>query len=611
MRLAEIQSHLHSGDEETRRSAIQMLKGTPLINSLDLLFSAMGDESWRVRKEAVETFVSAAPDGSTIGKLLDLLRSEDNAGLRNSAAEAVTRLGTAAVLPLIGMVHDSDADVRKFIIDVMGAIGDPAFVQPLLNALQDSDVNVASAAAEHLGSTGDDRVIPELLKAIVANQTAQFRFSALEALRVLAKPVSVPEEIMRLADQDILRKAVYDCLGSISDDSSLGLLMNGLCSAQKGSRSAALKALFRIYGRSSSAVRQKIHDELRSMNGNDVIPGLLHLFDSRDSLLTEALIWCSDATGDIRFIPALIESFEDERLAEAALKSFKKFGSEGVAHVVASFPSAHEKARSAICTLIGESGYYGYSDLIVNALKDHSACVRKAATTAVAKLGIISSISDLVSLTDDTDPDVSSAAVSSLQMFALRSRSEILNIVGQFCNSDMPLHRRHASLLCAALGEHERLLLLAKDEDPVVRQSAVYAIGNLRVTSSGTILVMALVDEHPDVRLAAAEALGSIKENATLDALEQALEDEDTWVRCAALKAIARIDLERALTIIKRVYTGAEGLFMITCLQLLEADGGSDAQLIISSSLTNPDPDIARQASISLERCLSNPAITG
>ena len=87
-----------------------------------------------------------------------------------------------------------------------------------------------------------------------------------------------------------------------------------------------------------------------------------------------------------------------------------------------------------------------------------------------------------------------------------------------------------------------------------------------------------------------------------LDALEQALEDEDTWVRCAVLKAISKIYKERALAIIKRVHSDSEGLFMITCLQLLETYGSSDAQLIINNSLANPDPDIARQASMSLER---------
>jgi HEAT repeat protein len=606
MTLQEIQSCLQSDDEEIRRSAMQSINRIPLFESLGLIFTAMGDESWRVRKESVETFVNSAPDEAAIEKLLELLRNEDNAGLRNSAAEAVIRLGTAAALPLLRMVKDPDRDVRKFIVDLMGAIGAPVFVKPLLNALQDADVNVASSAAEQLGSTGDTGVIPDLVQAIADNQAVLFRFSALGALSILAKPSVVPEEILKLADQDILRKSVYDCLGSISDDSSLPLLVQGLYTQQKGGRSAAVKAIFRIYCRSKDEVRQKINSEFRSLNGNEVISGLLNIFDNRDPLLTEALIWCSVATEDIRFVPLVIESFEDERFAEAAMNSLEKFGPEGISNIVACYPTANDNARSAICTLIGESGYSGQSDLIDNALKDNSAHVRMAAATSAAKLGMISSIPNLVALTDDSNPDVSYSAVSSLQQLALIGRSDVLNIARNFSDSEEPRHRRQASLLYASLGEHENLLLLSKDEDPMVRQSAVSAIGSLNLKSLGTTLLMALVDEHPDVRIAAADALGNIEECTALDALEQALEDEDSWVRCSVLKAIARIDRNRSLSIIKRLHTAAEGLFMITCLQLLEADGGPDAELIISSSLANPDPDIARQASKSLERLFSD-----
>ncbi|MEI6206522.1 MAG: HEAT repeat domain-containing protein [Desulfuromonadales bacterium] len=611
MRLQEIQTFLQSDDEEIRRSALQMLKGIPVAESLRLVISAMGDESWRVRKESVEAFVSSDPDESALDTLLGLLRSEDNAGLRNSAAEAVIRLGSATALPLIAMVHDPDADVRKVVVDLMGAIGDPLFVKPLLNALRDSDVNVASAAAEHLGSSGDSRIVPDLVQAVVASQAVQFQFSALGALSVLATPAAVPEDFLRLAEQDILRKAVYDCLGSISDATSVAFLMQGFSCQQKGCRSAAIKAIFRIYSRSADEVRQKIINELRSMNGNDLISGLPDLFDSRDSLLTESLIWCSVATGDIRFVPLLMESFADECFAASAMKALNFFGPEGVSNMVTLYPTANENARSALCTLIGECAYSGYGDLVISALNDPFAGVRRAAAIAVGKLGMISSIPALVVLADDADPQVCSASVSSLQLLALIDRPGILNIAGQFSDSEVPRHRLHASLLYAALGEHERLLLLAKDEDPMVRQAAVRSAGTLCLKPPATVLLMALVDEYPDVRIAAADALGNRGDSFALDALENALDDEDTWVRCAVLKAIARIDRDRVLPIIKRLHSDAEGLFLVTCLQLLEADGGSDAQLIIQKFLASPDPDIARQAAMSLGHCFSNKNISG
>ncbi|MDU0457296.1 MAG: HEAT repeat domain-containing protein [Geobacteraceae bacterium] len=606
MKLQEIENLLLSEDEEIRRSALKSLKGISLQDSLSVVIAAMGDPSWRVRKEAVEIFLGSTPDEESIEKLLELLRNEDNAGLRNSAAEAVIRLGSAVAVPLIKRVRDADTDVRKFIIDVMGAIGDPVFVQPLLNALNDPDVNVSSAAAEHLGALGDSKVTQALVSAIVANDSVLFRFSALEALGKLAPSGSVPDEILGLAEQDILRKAVYDYLGNTSDIKSVLSLVKGLSCRQNSARAASIKALYRINNRSSRDDRKLISDQLRSLRGSDAIPGLLELFDSRDAVLIDALIWCSHVTGDLRFVPLLIEAFVVDRFAEAALLSLKSFGQEGVAEIVARYSSSDENARAALCVLVGECGYAAYGDMVKSALKDNYPTVRKAAAVTVGKLGLISSIPDLVELIDDASQDVCSAAVASLQMFALLDRDTVLSISRRLSDSEVPGHRRYASLLLASLGESERLMLLVNDEDPNVRRSAVSSIGTLRAGTVSQVLRMALADECPDVRIAAADALGQMKEKSAVSDLEKILEDEDVWVQCAAMKSINMIEPESIMAIIKRLGESVEGLLMITCLQLLESTRSPEALSFIKQALENRDPDVVRQARKSLEICKSN-----
>ena len=155
--------------------------------------------------------------------------------------------------------------------------------------------------------------------------------------------------------------------------------------------------------------------------------------------------------------------------------------------------------------------------------------------------------------------------------------------------------------MLASLGERDRLLLLLKDEDPLVRHAAVTAIGVHRVETSGSMLVLALADEDPDVRIAVADALGNVRDTSTLDALEQALNDPDVWVQSAILKAIARIDSVRAGIIIKAIHATADGLLMITSLKILEEIGGGTSEEIIRHALTSSDPDIVRQAAKSLE----------
>jgi len=602
MVLQDILLALQSSDEEIRRSALCSLCDIPSPDAQSILFTAMSDASWRVRKEAVERYVSSHPDLDSIEQLLHLLRNEENAGLRNSAAEAVIHLGSAAALPLMNMVKDRDADVRKFVIDVMGAIGDPAFIPALTLALSDPEVNVASAAAEQLGLLGDKKSAEQLMQAILKRDEVLFRFSALGALGVLAEPVPVPEALVALAEQDILRKAVFECLGSIADESSFKLLLNGFSSPQKNSRGAAVKSLHKIYRRSAAASQVKISEALQLLKENDIIPGLIELFDRRDLELSEALLWIGVVTRDTRFLPMLIEAYADERLTDNALEALKSFGREALTGITSRYTSLEDSGRSGFCILIAECGYSGFNDTIQEALQDHSPQVRKAASAAVGKLGLITSIPALIKLIDDTDARVYAAAIVSLQSLIMIDRSAVIAEVDNLCSSKQTHHRKAAALLLASLGELDRLLLLIKDEEPQVRKAAVTALRGNRVDKSGPMLVLALADEDPDVRIAVADALGNLQDASTLDALEHAVHDEDIWVKSALLKAIANIDLSRALLLIKKIHSGAEGLLMITSLKILEEIGGSEAESIIRYALQSGDPDIARQAAKSLDR---------
>lgn len=600
-----ILNDLHSSDEEIRRSALQLLRDVSPPDMHSLLFSAMGDESWRVRKEAVECFVTSDPDSDSISQLLALLRNEENAGLRNSAAEAVIRLGSASAPLLIDLVTDQDSDVRKFVIDVMGAIGNTVFVPAMLHALSDPEVNVASAAAEQLGSLGDPDVSQHLMQAILERDEVLFRFSALGALRILAQPVRVPEAILKLAEQNILSKTVFECLGAISDENSFKLLLDNFSCRQKNSRIAAVKALYKIYQRSHAVSQEKINDALQLLKENDIIPGLLELYDNRDSELTEALLWTSVVIRDVRFIPLLIDAYTDERTEFAALSALKSFGREALQEIFSRYATLNENGRSGLCILIAECGYSGFNDVLKKALYDQSAQVRKAAAVAVGKLGLMTLIPDLILLIDDYDTEVYTAAVAGLQSLVLISRSAILTEVSTFCSSKKSHHRKAAAPLLASLGERDRLQLLIKDEDPQVRKAAVAAIGANRIQTAGSMLVLAMTDEDPDVRIAVAEALGNVHDASTLDALEHALNDEDVWVQSAVLKAIARIDPVRAWSVVQKIDSGAEGLLLITSLQILEEIGGPESEKYIRCALLSGDRDIVRQAARSLERVLA------
>jgi len=443
-----------------------------------------------------------------------------------------------------------------------------------------------------LGNLGDARVVPQLIRSIVTNTTELFRFNALAAIGKLALPAPVPEEIKQLAGKDLLRKAVYECLGSIADETAVSLLIEGLGDRQKSSRNAAMIALYRIYSRSVPESRQAIESALQSLKGSDLVPLLLRSFDPGEPFLSEALIVLLDIIGDKRSIATFLQAFVNERLSGVALQALKHLGPDGIDTLISNFTNADIVSRSAICALIGECAYRNGGSVIRNALCDQSSRVRKTAVSAAGQLGLTDCIPDTVRLLDDPDQDVRNAVVDALQAFALIDRNTIQEVARQLGDSENSEQRRNAAVLFAALGDGDRLSLLVKDEDSLVRQAAVSSIGKLRLSLSSGILLMALVDEDPDVRIAAAETLGEIGDREVVTALSHALNDEDAWVQCAALNSLARIYPEGILDAVQTVLPGAEGLLLITCLKLLEDQENSQALELVEEALDNIDEEV-------------------
>ena len=601
-KIKEIEKALHSADEETRRDALRALQGSKLTDIRGLLFTAMGDDSWRVRKEAVEAFIAAGPDDDSIGGLLDLLRNEDNAGLRNSAAEAIIKMDTRAADNLIHLINDTDADVRKFVVDVMGTIGNPLFLATLLSALDDTDVNVAAAAAEHLGHIGDAAAVPELLRCIISNPSQLFRFSALGSLGKLTSHMSVPQEISVLAEQEILRQSVYECLGSIGDHTAAPILLNGFSARQKSQRKTAIKAWYRIFSRSSATVRQAMEGSLSSLKGSDEFQSLLDAFDTVEPELAEAVTSLIGIIGDTRGAATLLKACTNERLTGSALCSLKRLGAEGVEVLLDLYVSCDEVSRAAICSIIGAIGHRDGSWLIIKALGDNSPSVRKAAVSAAGRLSLIESIPAIVTLLDDSDSEVRSTVVACLQVFALFDPTLIRQVALQLGASENPFRRRDAAILYATVGDHVNLALLVKDEDPAVRRTAVFNIGKLHLSSHAGLLRMALVDEDPDVRIAAAEAIGETGGADDVHTLLHALDDGDCWVQCAVLKSIAKISDAQTFAAIHRRINRADGLLLICCLEQLEIIGTREAMELVESVLNNLDPEIVSIAIAILSR---------
>lgn len=356
--LTTVNADLQSSDEETRRRAVLDLATVSLDDARELLFVAMGDGSWRVRKEAVSLLLGMCPDKGTIEGIIGLLASVDNAGLRNSAVEVLEGLAGRAVPALLAHLKDDDRDVRKFVVDILGTIGDRSSIPALIDALDDPDPNVSAAAAENLGKIGDLRAVAPLLAALGKNDV-WFSYSILGALARIGEPVPV-NVLTPHASDGILKRPVIECLGAVGDAEAVPLLVEGLGDRVRAVREAAACAIIRLRGRLAGAEAARcVDDALARLAGSAVVDGLLGSLDTTDQGVRDALIRVLGYIGDARAALPLLQGCRDERLRRLCLQGLRTMGERGMEALAAAYPAADDEEKSIIIQVWGELGFTG------------------------------------------------------------------------------------------------------------------------------------------------------------------------------------------------------------------------------------------------------------
>ncbi len=585
-------------DEEVRRRTVQEQLGVPLDRCRELLRAALGDDSWRVRKEAVEVLVAARPGRDEIDGFIDLLRHEENAGLRNATSELLVRLGKRAVPVLLTHLQHHDQDLRKLLVDTLAAIGERSAVPALMTTLDDRDVNVAAAAAEALGAIGDRSAVPALLQALDRQQHDFVRFNALAALGRIAAPGPLPPVVARLARHDMLRLAAYECLGTIgADTAAADLLLEGLQSGLPSLRSVAIRSLARVLQHLDPLFRQTVVEQLRALFDHGLLETLTQAAASGTAEAAEAVVALLEALADPRSLPLLLQAMVDERLASRAMDALQSIGTAAITPSVARFALADETERAAICTLLGRLGRLqaDVEQTISQGLSDDAALVRRAAAVAAGRLPSAALLSAVTGLLDDDEPSVRDAALQTLRARGGSHSELVRQIAAQMINSELPEQRRAAALLCAASGDCQQLALLMKDEHAAVRESAVRAVGRLALATSCPNLVMALVDEAEEVRIAAAESLGGCcGRHDGSEPLRLALQDPSSWVQAAALRSLLELNGDEALSDALELWQRGDEVAQLACLEAFDLLAAPEGFALISQALGQRDGEVLK-----------------
>lgn len=585
---------LAAADEERRLEGVRELDGAFPDDCPPLLFQALGDPSWRVRKEAADLFLRRESCRARTGEVVALLYAEENAGLRNAAVDILVRLGRVAVPPLLDEVRSADHDVRKFAIDILGEIGDQRAVPLLLAALGDDDGNVRAAAAENLGKLRAAEAVPALLDAM-RHPDLLLRFTILESLGRIGAAVPLAR-LLPFRDDQLLRKALIDCLGRVGDAAAVNELLEGLSDPMRNVRDASLPAIV--------ALAERYPDEVAGRMAEGDFPSAVeaalgYLGDGQPPAQRLAAVKVLQFLASPRAVAPLLDRLNDESLQHAALTALVAICRRHPAELCRTWPRATSLHRAYLAYVFGEAGCASGVPLLTEALAADDPRLVQMAAHALGRLGGPAELAPLAACLRHADGDVRDAATNALGELGGRHPQPVLAALEPLLGDAEPLRRTAAVSVLGRIGAADfapRLAMALKDPAAAVRRAALKGLAGAPLDEHLLTIQLALSDEDVEVRRAAAELLGGSGAAEAAQGLHLALADEDMWVRAAAVRALGRLGGAGEAEAVAALVGDPVGLVSIAALETLGELLGAQACPRLCAALDHPDEEVVAAA---------------
>jgi len=601
----DLAEQLAHADENVRLNAARGLASGESLEPAEPLLGALGDESWRVRRAAVEGLARrAAPDA--IAALLASVRdNHHDLGLLNSALQVLAMSDVDTVSPLVEFLRGEDADLRIQAALALGEQRDERAAPALIAALGDADANVRYHVIEALGKLRAVEAA-DALAGIAEGRDFFLAFPALDSLTRIGDARVAPR-IVPLLEDELLREAAADALGRLGDEKTVGPLAALLNRPDAPTRAAA-RALAALYDRFENNVGEGayIADLSRAVINPAGAQNLLDALGGADSgdLRPLALVvgWLEGAAVE----RALTRLLGRPDVRGEVVEALVRHGPRVTELLIEQLGSEDLEVRKSAVVALGRIGDARAVDALAELLDDDAELV-VAAADALAKIGDRRSFDPLLALVGDSHAAVRQAAVGALNSLgAPEMPGRVLPLLGD----PDPNVRESAVKIAGYFGYAECADILIErcdDEDERVRRAAVEHLPYLEDERATPTLVRALRDGTPKVRAAAAGALALAEGREVAAALIEALADEDSWVRYFAARSLGRRQAaESTGALAGLVRDDKSNHVRIAAVEALGHIGGDDAVRVVAPLAGSDEPDLVRSALGALGR-ISHP----
>lgn len=216
--------------------------------------------------------------------------------------------------------------------------------------------------------------------------------------------------------------------------------------------------------------------------------------------------------------------------------------------------------RAALRTLVAFNATGSVPKIAVLLRDSSDSQVRLACLDAIQALGADSAAAQptLMALArDESDPEVSAAALRVLSLNKAEGRSDLFR--NRLSDAKSPIVRRAAAYALGGILPSDPavadLIRATSDDDPGVREAAVFVLGKARAAAAYDPLVKALHDTAAAVRTAAVDALGKLGNRAAIPQLMDVLRAENPEARRAGTAALGRLGAVQSFSDLVRLAT--------------------------------------------------------
>lgn len=576
----EVVPWLREREARARVAAVEVLTHDPVESAIGPLGRVLADADPRVRRGAAaalgemgraraQTRTVDEVRADAAAQLLGRLDDADPA-VRGAVIDSLARLGDRrAVLPLVAKLQDTEVEVRIAVVRALGVVGDPRASGAVLIAARDREGAVRVQAARALSMIGDVGAIPTLVALAEDSGPVEVRRAALVALGPLCaaesphRAAGIEALVRGLAEPSTTAAAerALTALGTAAGDALIACL--GRTTGQVSAACARVLAAVRPEG-AADAIRRALEQgsvsaapALKAVgrlgSADALILALEHLTHpepaTRAAALRAVVQSLRASGGDAQAAGPLLAALQEGGWStQQRLELIESLGWSGDPSVgpalAAAFSSTSQRVQLATLVALGRVPGHGQDALLLTALDDADASLRRAAALSLRNTGAGSVTHELLTRLESRAGQDREAVALALAgpLGASGTPSAIERARRAIPRMPPPARDSLIEAIATALPTEagSRALAELAEGTSVGDRSKVAEV--LAFHGQGRSLLVELAgDEHAAVRAHAAWSLGAHAPDAsTREVLRSLLADADAAVVTNAYASVAR-----------------------------------------------------------------------